>query len=114
VQRAIADDLREPAVEIDAGREAQVDTYGAKLGRHEPTARGGDFERELALFVVKPAERAERRQPHERLAEPLNTPAFLIDSHEQRRLTNRVDVGDELCELLDVREIARKKNDSAD
>ena len=114
MQRAIADDHREPAVEIDARREAQVDADGAKLGRHEPTARTGDFERELALFVVEPSQRTERRQPHERLAEPLHAPAFLIDRHEQWRLTNRMDLGDELRELLDVREIAREQNHAAD
>ena len=36
------------------------------------------------------AGRAKRRQPEERLAESLHATAFLIDGHEQRRLTNRV------------------------
>ena len=41
MQRAVADDLSEAEVEIDARREAQVDADGAQLGGHEPAARAG-------------------------------------------------------------------------
>ena len=58
MQRAVADDLREAAVEIDARREAHVDADGAELGRHEPAAGAGRLQRELALLVVEPSERA--------------------------------------------------------
>ncbi len=113
MQRAVADDLRETAVEIDARREAHVDADGAQLGRHEPTAGAGRLQREIAVLVVEPSELAKRRQPEERLAEALHAPAFLIDGHEQRRLTNGMDLGGELRELLDALEVTREQDDAA-
>ena len=72
------------------------------------------MQRELAILVVEAAERAQRRQPEERLAESLHAPALVVDGHEQRRLANRVDLGDELLELLDALEVAGEEDDAAD
>ena len=36
MKRAIADDFAHAVVEIDAGRERQIDAVGAQLGGHEP------------------------------------------------------------------------------
>ena len=61
MQRSIADDLGEPAIEIDAGSEAQIDADGAQLGRHEPAAGGGGPKGEIAILVIETAERSQRR-----------------------------------------------------
>ncbi len=113
VQGAIADDLRQTAVEVDARREAQVDADRAQLCCHEPAAGAGRFERQVALLVVQPSQRTKRRQPEKRLTEPLHSPAFLIDGHEQRRLANCMNVGNELRELRDALEVTREKNHAA-
>ena len=92
MQSAVADDFSEAEVEVHAGREAHVDADGAQLGGHEPAARAGRPERQIAVLVVEPAERAERRQAEERLAKALHATALVIDRHEQRRLAHGMDV----------------------
>ena len=115
MQRAVADDLGEAAIEIDARREAHVDADGAQLGRHEPAARRRppSSARSRSSSYSLP-ERAQRRQAEERLAEALHAAAFLIDGDEQRRLANRVDLGNQRRELLEAREIALEQDDPAD
>ena len=100
MQCAVADHLGETEVAVDAGREAHVDPDRAQLGRHEPTQRRRGFQRALLILVVEAAERAKRRQGEERLAEALHAPAFVVDGDEQRRRADRVQVGDEVLELL--------------
>ena len=59
-------------------------------------------------------QRTRRRQPGELAAEALHAPALLIDRHQQRRLTQAVDVGQQGLQLLRRLEVASEQDHAAD
>ena len=60
------------------------------------------------------AERASGRKNRERRAEALHPSAFLVDSHQEGWVANRMDIIDERAQLVEVLKVAREQNHAAD
>ena len=113
VEGALTDHLAHPVVEVDAGRERQIDAVRSQLRRHQPTHLAGEREPGPRVRVMLVSDASRRRQTREALAETLHPAALVVDAHHQRRRARGVDVGDEPRELLRVRVVARKKDHAA-
>ena len=96
---AVADHLAHAVVEVDAGREAQVDADRAQLGGEQPAALPGQATAGFGIEVVDVADRALRRQHGEPAAEALHAAALVVHRHEQRRLAHGVDLAHQRLEL---------------
>jgi len=114
MQCAIADHGRKPEVALHDRRKAHVDAERSQLGGHEPTERCGGLQCGRRILVVEVAERAHRWQPKEPVAKSLHPPAFVVDGHEQRRLTHRVDLRYEPLERGAIRVVAAEEDHAAD
>lgn len=113
MERAIADHLRMPVVEIEHGREAHVDPAGAQLGGQDVADRGGDLGREQHVAIPQIAEPAHRRQHREAVgAEPLDAAAFVID-RDQDVLAHRADRVGQRAQLRAVFEMPREQDHAA-
>ena len=114
MQCPVPDDLAHPVVEIDAGRERQIDAVCAQFRRHQPAELPRQRRPGLRVGIMFMADTAQRRQLGEPRAEALDPPAFVIDADDQRRRTHRMDIGDQPGQLLGFGVVAREEDHAAD
>ena len=113
MQRAVADHAADAVVDVDAGREGQVDAADAQFRRHQPAELAREREPFRTLHGKSTADVAQRRQARETLAETLHPPALLVHGDEERRRADRVDLRREARELLGALVVAREEDDAA-
>ena len=110
MQRTVADDLRNLQVQVHHRREAQIDIQRSQFRGHEPAECARGLQRLLRVAVMEAPKRPHRRQLRKRSAESLHSTAFVIHSHQQRRVAGGVDFGNQTTKLLEVPVVARKEN----
>ena len=109
-QGAVADHLAAPVIQVQYRREADIDTAGEHLGRHQPGRSRGQ------LFLLRssaPGNPAERWQPQHIPSQALHPPAFLVDS-DQHVGAQRTNAADQLAHLGRGFGIAGKQDHAAD
>src|SRR6187549_2764090 len=114
VERAVADDFADAIVEIHARRERQVHAMRAQLGGHQPAHGPGQLQTLFGVEVIGMTDAPRRWQQRELGPEALHAPALLVHGHDQRRVARRVDIGDQLAQLLRRLVVAREEDDAAD
>ena len=76
-------DRRIAAGQVDHRRKTEIDAAGAQLAGHDPGMLLGQPHRFVGIAVVHRADRRQRRQAGEAVAEALHRAAFLIDRDQQ-------------------------------
>ena len=113
MERAVADDLAHPVVQIDAGREAEVHAHGPQLACHEPTDGAGQRQG-LAAVLVEPTPQGSRGgQSGEMVPEALHSAALMVDRHQQLRRAHGAELGGQRGNLRGVAVIAGEEEHAA-
>ena len=92
----------------------EVDPDRAQFRRHEPAALAGKRETVTLIHIVQLADRCSGWQFREAAAEALDTAAFVVDSDQQLRRSQRMQLGYHCVDLLRTRIIAREQHNPAD
>src|SRR5579862_1502484 len=114
MQGAIADRFVQAVIQIDGGRERQIDTMRAQLSSHQPAHGAGRMDTRRPVRIEQLPDAARGRQAGESAAEALHPATLMIDGNEQGRTAHRVDAARQLQQLLGVCIIAREQDDATD
>ena len=93
VKRAIADDRARTVIDVEHGREAEIDPVRGELARERTPEPRRLARRAGNIAVPHLAQRAHRRNRREAVAKALHAPAFVIDGDERRRRAQRTNRG---------------------
>ena len=110
---AVANHTAFAKIKVEHRREAEINAAGAQFGTQHITASGGGVGR--GHLVVDPlrAQGAHRRQVRQAVgAKTLHPAAFMIDA-DQQVITQGLDLGAQLAELLAVFPVAGEQDDAA-
>jgi hypothetical protein len=110
VKRAIIDDAAAAIAQIEDRRKTEINTDGPQFRGHEPTALTREFESRGGVFVIDPADHGCRGQLGKAAAKALYAPAFVIDTDEQIRRSQRVKFRRKRAHLFRISLISRKKD----
>src|SRR5688572_8753331 len=110
MESTIADDAAVAVVDVEYGREAQVDAVSAQLGRQHESSILGELACMLGVAVPHMAERTHWRQHRKARAKPLHSSAFMVDADEKPGLAKAMDLGCQRGELLGRAVVAREEN----
>ncbi len=114
VKRAISDDRARAVIDVEHGREAEIDSVPGELARQRAPEARRLARRARNVAVPHFAQRAHRRNRREAVAKALHAPAFVIDGDERRRRAQRADRRGQIPQLRARLEIAREQDDAAD
>ena len=114
VECAVPDDIRESTIDIDNRRKAQIDVARPQLGGEQPASFPSGTQRSRGLCIVEMADGPHSRETREGLAKALHASTFMVDRYQQLRLADGANRRDEVTQLIQIDEITRKQNDTAD
>ena len=113
VEGAIADDLGQAVVQVDAGRKGKIEAAGQQLRSHQPAMAACEIQSGGGIEIELVADEAQRRQRRETVAEALYPPALMVDRHQEAWAAQRVDLLHQALQLRRIGVVARKQDDAA-
>src|SRR5487761_300791 len=113
MESPISDHAAYTVIQVQHRRETDIHPHCAQFSRHKPATAFGKPAAHIRVLIVKLPKQSRRRQQSEAITKALHAATFLIYRHQQWRYAQSVNALNQCSELIGVRVIASKENDTA-